>query len=71
MMVSRIEKFKAAAFEHAGKDATGRVQHVLLAVLIGVGMIAWGLLRFYSSVLAIIAGDDGSEKYIPTRSARR
>lgn len=56
-MFSKIIKFKAAAWEKAGKYGTRHIRRVLLVVLIGVGMIAWVLLKFIWSIFAAILGE--------------
>ena len=67
-MFSKIEKFKATAWEKAGRYDTGHKRRVLLAVLIGIGTIAWLLIRFIGATLNAILVDDKKDKWSFLRS---
>ena len=56
-MFSKIDKFKATAWEKAGEYDASHNRRVLLAVLIGVGTIAWFLLKSIWSILTAILGE--------------
>jgi hypothetical protein len=61
-MFSKIKKFKATAWKKAGKYDAGHNRHVLLAMLIGVGMIAWFLLKFIWIALDAAIKKDKEDK---------
>ena len=60
-MFTKLDKFKATAWEKAGKYDAGHHRRVLLAVLIGTGTIAWFLLKFIWAILAAIPDEQTSE----------
>ena len=60
---SKIKKLKSAAWEKAGKYDSGHYRHVLLAVLIGFGMIAWLLLGFIGATLNAIFENDKKDNW--------
>ena len=62
-MILKIEKFKTAAWEKAGKYDAGHNRHVLLAMLIGIGTIAWWLIRFIGVALNANLADDKKNKW--------
>jgi hypothetical protein len=57
IMISKFDKFKATAWEKAGKYDAGHNRRVLLALLIGIGTIAWLLLKFIWTFFAAILGE--------------